>query len=85
MSQIDNDQRGIRWLAIFEQSAGALLVALVVGVFATFVQVNKTADSVAALVVRMDRMETKTDTRIQVIERDVTQLKIDVAKIRQER
>lgn len=76
----DTDNRGIRWLAIFEQSASVLLAALVLGVFATYNTVIQTNDAVNLLADRMDRLEQKTDTRIQAIERDVKQIQIDMAR-----
>lgn len=71
---------GIRWLAIFEQSASVVLAALVIGVFATYITVSKTNDAVNALALRMDRFEQKTDSRIQNIERDVKALQIEQAR-----
>ena len=71
---------GIRWLAIFEQSASVVLAALVIGVFATYITVSKTNDAVNALAIRMDRFEQKTDSRIQNIERDVKALQIEQAR-----
>lgn len=79
-TQNTSENRGIRWLAVFEQSASVLLAALVLGVFATYNTVIKTNDTVNALAERMDRLEQKTDTRIQVIERDVKQIQIDMAR-----
>lgn len=78
--QPKKEPAGIRWLAIFEQSASVVLAALVIGVFATYITVSKTNDAVNALAGRMDRFEQQTDSRIQNIERDVKALQIEQAR-----
>jgi hypothetical protein len=82
MSEKDlkTEPRGIRWLAIFEQSASVVLAALLLGIFAIYSNVVKSGETLTALVVRMDRFEQKTDLRIQNIERDVKQLQIEMAR-----
>lgn len=71
---------GIRWLAIFEQSASVLLAMLVAGMFATYDQVSDTNNAVDALVERMDRFEQATSSRIQALELDVKNIQIELAK-----
>jgi type II secretory pathway component PulJ len=82
MSQNTNEKQpaGIRWLAIFEQSASAILAAMVIGLVAIYSTVLQTNTIVTSLVERLDRLEQKTDSRIQTLERDVKLLQIEQAR-----
>jgi hypothetical protein len=74
--------RGIRWLAVFEQVAGVLIVSAVLGIAAVYQTTIATNTAVWQLVTRFERFEEKTDQRIQKLESDVQQIKIDMAKMR---
>lgn len=78
------EHAGIRWLAVFEQSASLLLFALAVGSLATYMTVSRTEDQVKRLVLRLDSLEQKTDVRMQKVESDLTSLKIAVARLERE-
>lgn len=82
MSQNTDEKQpaGIRWLAIFEQSASAILAAMVIGLVAIYSTVLQTNTIVTSLVERLDRLEQKTDSRIQTLERDVKLLQIEQAR-----
>ena len=82
MPQNTNEKQpaGIRWLAIFEQSASAILAAMVIGLVAIYSTVLQTNTIVTSLVERLDRLEQKTDSRIQTLERDVKLLQIEQAR-----
>ena len=75
-----SENRGIRWLAIFEQSASVLLAALLLGMAATYKSVIETNETVNSLADRFDRFDQSTNSRIQNIERDVKEIQIEMAK-----
>jgi predicted PurR-regulated permease PerM len=79
-TRYSKESAGIRWLAIFEQSASVILAALLLGIVAVYSTVIQTNQTVNTLVERLERLEQKTDSRIQTLERDVKSLQIEQAK-----
>ncbi len=82
------ERRGLRWLTVFEQAMSALVVAAVLGIGSILFSVNSMNDKLIQLVVRLDRLEAKSDerqqridVRVRTVESDVSDLKARVGSL----
>lgn len=85
----ESNNAGIRWLSVFEQVVTALIVAAVLGIAALLYStqtlnqsVNNMTDKFDQLAQRFENFEAKTDHRINSVEVEVDQLKVDMAKVK---
>ena len=72
--------KGVRWLAVFEQFAAGILIAAAVGIAAVYNSSVQTKEAVDNLVERFQRFEERTDQRITTVENDVKKLQIEMAR-----
>ena len=87
-SYSETNNAGIRWLSVFEQVATALIIAAVLGIAALLYSTqtlnqsfNNMNDKFDQLAKRFENFETKTDKRINYVELEVDELKVEMARV----